>query len=237
MRYALCLLAIILLLSPAAPAQSRRAAAGAHLKRGDLLMSQNKVAAALASYDKAIETDPGWAAAYVKHGMARRAKGDLEGSIEDYEKAEGLDPRSTAGSAAVAESYSNRGLNRLQRLETKSAIADFDKAIEHDGKEPNHFFRRGQARLIDEELEAAIADFDHASALNRGNEFLTTLIYVHRGYALLLQGKQDAAKQDFDKCQQLTSGKKIELRLYLLSIEAQIKERRRRRADSLKGMT
>jgi len=199
MRYALCLLTLLLLLSPAAHAQSRRAA-GAHLKRGDLLMSQNKVVEALASYDKAVEADPGWAAAYVKRGMARRAKGDLEGSIEDYEKAEGLDPRSTANSAAVAESYSNRGLNKLQRLETKAAVADFDKAIEHDGKEPNHFFRRGQARLIDEELEAAIADFDHASALNRGNEFLTTLIYVHRGYALLLQGKQDEAKRDFDKC-------------------------------------
>src|SRR5215212_11611238 len=123
MQYVACLLSLILLLQ-AAPA---RRAAGVHLKRGDLLMSQNKVIEALASYDKAVETDPGWAAAYVKRGMARRAKGDLEGSIEDYEKAEGLDPRSTDGSTFVAESYSNRGLNKLQRLETKSAVADFDK--------------------------------------------------------------------------------------------------------------
>src|SRR5215204_4097126 len=139
MQYAACLLSVVLLLQ-AAPT---RRAAGVHLRRGDLLMSQNKVDAALTSYDKAVEADPGWAAAYVKRGMARRAKGDLEGSIEDYEKAEGLDPRSTANSAAVAESYSNRGLNKLQRLETKAAVADFDKAIEHDGKEPDHFFRRG----------------------------------------------------------------------------------------------
>jgi len=236
MRYALCLLAVTLLLSPAAFAQSR-GAAGTHLKRGDLLMSQNKVAAALASYDKAVEADRGWATAYVKRGMARRAQGDLEGSIEDYEKAEGLDPRSTAGSAAVAESYSNRGLNRLKRLETAPAVADFTKAIEHDGREPNHFFRRGQARLVEEELAAAVADFDRATALNRGNEFLTTLILIHRGFAFLLQGKQDEAKRDFDKSQQLKSGKQIELRLLLLSIEAQIKERRRRRADSLKGIT
>src|SRR5215213_266398 len=197
MQYAACLLSLLLLLQ-AAPA---RRAAGVHLKRGDLLMSQNKVIEALASYDKAVEADPGWAAAYVKRGMARRAKGDLEGSIEDYEKAEGLDPRSTAGSAAAAESYSNRGLNKLQRLETKSAVADFDKAIEHDGKEPNHFFRRGQARLVEEELEAAVADFDRAAALNRGNEFLTTLLLIHRGFAFLLQGKQDEAKRDFDKSQ------------------------------------
>jgi hypothetical protein len=76
MRYASCLLAALILFqaTPAA-AQTRRAAA-AHLKRGDLLMSRNRV-------------DAAWAAAYVKRGMARRAKGDLDGSIEDYEKAGG----------------------------------------------------------------------------------------------------------------------------------------------------
>jgi tetratricopeptide (TPR) repeat protein len=236
MLYILCLFAISLLFSPDAFAQSRRVS-GAHLKRGDLLMSKNKVAEALDSYDKAVEAEPGWAAAYVKRGMARRAKGDLEGSIEDYEKAEGLDPRSTADSAFVAESYSNRGLNRLQRLETASAVADFTKAIEHDGKEPTHFLRRGQAHLVEEELEAAVADFDRATALNRGNEFLTTLILIHRGFAFLLQGRQDEAKKDFDKSRQLTSGKQVELRLYLLGIEAQIKERRRRRENSMKGIT
>jgi tetratricopeptide (TPR) repeat protein len=236
MRYALRLLAITLLLFPAAYAQSRRVA-GVHLKRGDLLMSQNKVAAALDSYDKAVEIYPGWAAAYVKRGMARRAKGDLEGSIEDYEKAEGLDPRSTANRAAVAESYSNRGLNRFNRLEVEAAVADFTKAIGHYGKDPNHFFRRGQARLVNEELEGAVGDFDRAAALNRGNEFLTTIIYVHRGYALLLQGKESEAKREFDKCKQLHSGEQVQLQLYLIGIEAQIRERRWRRMDSLKGIT
>ena len=236
MRCLLGLFAIGLLFSPDAYAQSRRGA-GAHLKRGDLLMSKNKVAEALDSYDKAVEADHGWAAAYVKRGMARRAKGDLEGSIEDYEKAEGLDPRSTANSPFVAESYSNRGLNKLQRLETTSAVADFTKAIAHDAKEPTHFLRRGQAHLVEEELEAAVADFDRATALNRGNEFLTTLILIHRGFAFMLQGKQDEAKKDFDKSRQLPSGKQIELRLYLLGIEAQIKVRRRQRENSLKGIT
>jgi len=202
MQYAACLLSLVLLLQ-AAPA---RRAAGAHLRRGDLLMSKNKVGEALASYEKAVDADPAWADAYVKRGMARRAKGDLDGSSEDYEKAVGLSPRSTADNAAVAESYSNRGLNKFFRLEIGPAVADFTKAIEHYGKEPNHFFRRGQARLIDEELESAVADFDRAEALNRGNEFLTTLIYAERGYAMLFQGKRDEAKMEFDKCDRLASG-------------------------------
>ena len=233
MRYATLLLSVLLLLQ-AAPA---RRAAGVHLKRGDLLMSRNKVADALASYDKAVEADPGWAAAYVRRGMARRAKGDLEGSIEDYEKARGLDPFSTADNAAVAESYSNRGLNKFFRLEIGPAVADYDRAIEHYAKEPNHYFRRGQARLVDEEFERAVADFNRAEAINRGNTFLSSLILVHRGFALLRLGKQAEAEKDFEKSKRLPGAEQYQLQLNLLSIEAQIKERRRRRADSLKGVT
>lgn len=233
MQYASLLLSALLLLQ-AAPA---RREAGAHLKRADLLMSRNRVADALASYDKAVEADPGWAAAYVRRGMARRAKGDLAGSIEDYEKARDLDPRSTADNAAVAESYSNRGLNRFYRLEIGPAVADFDRAIEHYAKEPNHFFRRGQARLIDEEFEAAVADFNRAEAINRGNTFLSSLILVNRGFALLRLGRQAEAERDFEKSKRLTGAERFELQLHLRSIEEQIRERRRRRADLLKGVT
>lgn len=233
MQYASLLLSALLLLQAAPP----RRAAGAHLKRGDLLMSRNKVAEALASYDKAVEADPAWAAAYVRRGMARRAKGDLEGSIEDYEKARGLDPRSTADNAAVAESYSNRGLNKFFRLEIGPAVADYTKAIEHYGKEPNHFFRRGQARLIDEEFDSAVADLNRAEALNRGNPFLSSLILVHRGYALQRLGRRAEAERDFGKVKRLTGAEPHHFRLHLMTIEAQIKERRRRRADSLKGVT
>lgn len=234
MQYASLLLSALLLLQ-AAPA---RRAAGVHLRRGDQLMSRNRVADALASYDRAVEADPDWAFAYVRRGMARRAKGDLDGSIEDYEKARSLDPRSTADNAAVAESYSNRGLNKFFRLEIGPAVADFDRAIEHYSKEPDHFFRRGRARLVDEDFERAIADFDRAAAMNNhGNTFLSSLILVHRGFALLRLGKQSEAERDFEKSRRLVGTERFEPQLHLMGIEAQIKERRRRRADSLKGIT
>lgn len=233
MQYASLLLSALLLLQ-AAPA---RRAAGVHLRRGDQLMSRNKVADALASYDKAVEADPGWASAYVRRGMARRANGDLDGSIEDYEKARSLDPRSTADNAAVAESYSNRGLNKFFRLEIGPAVADFDRAIEHYAKEPDHFFRRGRARLVNEEFEQAVADFNRAEAINnRGNNFLSSLILVHRGFALLRLGKQPEAERDFEKSKRLAGAEPYQFQLNILTIEAQIKERRRRRADSLKGV-
>jgi hypothetical protein len=128
-------------------------------------------------------------------------------------------------------------MNRFNRLEVEGAVADFTKAVAHYGKDPNYFFRRGQARLVNEELGTAVGDFDRAAALNRGNEFLATLIYVHRGYALLLQGKEGEARKEFEKCKGLKSGTQVQFQFYLLGIDAQIKERRRRRADSLKGIT
>lgn len=235
MRYVLCLLAALTLLQ-AAPADAQtRQAAQAHLRRGDVLLSRNQVEAALKSYDQAVAAAPEWAAAYLKRGAARRAKGDLDGSIADYEKAGELEPRSTANSLTVAESYNHRGMNRLDRLEVEGAVADFTKAIEHNAKEPNFFFRRGKAYLIDEALAKAVADFDRATAINRGsNNFLTTMLYVHRGYALLLQGKEDEARKEFAKCEGRQGATQAELQLYLLGIEVQIRERRRRRAEELK---
>lgn len=235
MRYLFCLLAALTLLQ-AAPADAQtRPAAQAHLRRGDLLMSRNQIEPALRSYDQAVAAAPEWAAAYLKRGAARRARGDLDGSIEDYEKAGVLEPRSTANSATVAESYNQRGMNRLDRLEVEPAVADFTKAIEHNAREPNFFFRRGKAYLIDEKLAKAVADFDRAAAINRtSNGFLTTMLYVHRGYALLLQGKEDEARKEFAKCEGRHGVTQTELQHYLLGIEAQIRERRRRRADELK---
>src|ERR1051325_8560094 len=59
-----------------APASAREL-----VRKGTLLMSSNKVDAAIESYTRAIDLSPVYAEAYVNRGIARRAKGDLAGSI------------------------------------------------------------------------------------------------------------------------------------------------------------
>ena len=218
-------------------AQSRPAAK-ILVGKGDLLMRRNKVAAAIESYDKAIEASPDYAEAYVRRGLARRANGDLAGSIEDYEKAASIDPKTTRNNRDVAESYSNRGYNKLlKELDVDGAIADFTRAADIFPSEADHYYKRGHARLIKEDFDGAIADLDKALGLAaNGDVFLRTLIYANRGMARHLQGKEDEAKKDFDECVRLNKGLRIMLDQHLLDIQMQIEVLKRLRAERRKGI-
>ena len=234
----LLLLTLILFATSTTVFAQSRPAAKTLVNKGNLLMSRNKVEAAIESYDKAIEASPDYAEAYVRRGLARRAKGDLAGSIEDYEKASSIDPKATHNNRFVAESYSNRGYNKLMKeLDVEGAIADFTRAAEIFPGEADHFYKRGHARLIKEDFDGAIADLDKALGLAaQGNIFLRTLIYANRGMARHLQGKEEEAKKDFDECVRLNKGVKMMLDQHLLDIRMQIEVLKRLRAERLKGI-
>ena len=92
--------------------------------------------------------------------MARRAKGDLAGAIDDYEKASSINPKSIEGNRFVAQSYSNRGYMKLNALDVDNAIKDFTMAIKIDPVDPDHYYKRGLARLINEDLVPALEDLN-----------------------------------------------------------------------------
>ena len=75
--------------------------------------------------DQAIELDPRNAKAYRNRGNARRAKGDLDGAIEDYDQAIEIDPRN-------ARYHNNRGNLRRAKGDLDGAIEDYDRAIQID---------------------------------------------------------------------------------------------------------
>ena len=231
------LLTILLLAAPASQAQPRQSARDL-VARGTALMSQNKVEAAIASYTRAIELNPRYAEAYVRRGMARRAAGDLAGSIEDYEKAAAIEPKATANNRFVAESYSNRGYNRLNALNVEGAIEDFTKAIATFPNEGDHYYKRGRARLINEDFAGAVADLDKALGMSRrGDTFLRTLIYANRGMARLLGGDEAGARSDFDESHKLNKGVRLHLESHLRELELLIMLMRERRAEQQKGVS
>jgi tetratricopeptide (TPR) repeat protein len=234
----LLLLTLLLIAAHATAAAQTSPAAKNLVGKGNLLMSRNKVEAAIESYDKAIEASPDYAEAYVRRGLARRAKGDLAGSIEDYEKAASIDPKATRNNRDVAESYSNRGYNRLlKELDVEGAIADFTRAADIFPGEPDHYYKRGHARLIKEDFDGAIADLDKALGLAaKGDVFLRTLIHANRGMARHLQGKEDEARKDFDECVRLNKGLRMMLDQHLLDIQMQIEVLKRLRAERRKGI-
>ena len=224
------ILALVFLQTVPAQAQSS-ATARALAKKGTSLMSGNKVDAAIETYTRAIELSPNYAEAYVKRGMAKRAKGDLAGSIEDYEKAVSIDPKSILGNRFVAQAYSNRGYIKLNALDLDSAIEDFTKAINITPNEDGHYYRRGYARLIKEDLVEALNDLNKAlTVVGQDNFSSKTLIYASRGMVKLLQGKTVEAQMDFDECVRLNEVEKFDLDRHLWSIEEEIRMMRQRRA-------
>ena len=228
---------LILFLAGLSPSAAQRAlSAGDYVRRGVALMAKNNVAGAIECFTKAVELDPGFAEAYVKRGLARRAKGDLNGSIEDYEKARGIDPRATANRRDVAESYHNRGFNKMNELDIEGALLDFDRAVETYSLEADYYLKRGEARLIKEDLTGALADFDKALGIRSANPTVLPLVYADRGYALLLQGKEEEARKDFERCSQANSGKKILVELHLLGIKSRMEAWKKRRAESGRGI-
>jgi tetratricopeptide (TPR) repeat protein len=200
-------------------------------KKGTTLMSQNKLDAAIESYTRAIELSPNYAEAYIQRGLAKRARGDLAGSIEDYEKAASIDPKSVAGNRFVAQAYSNRGLIKLNALDVDDAIEDFTKAININSNEDDHYYRRGYARLINEDLKEALEDLNKAlTDVGKDNFSSKTLIYASRGMVKLLQGKSVEAQMDFDECVKSNKEERLDVREHLLYIEIQIRLRREQRA-------
>ena len=201
-------------------------------KKGTVLMSANKIDAAIESYTRAIELSPNYAEAYVQRGLAKRARGDLEGSIKDYEKAASIDSKSVVGNRFVAQTYSNRGYIKLNALEVDSAIEDFTKAIEIYPNEDGHYYRRGYARLINEDLAEALNDLNKALIVVRSDNFSSkALIYATRGMVKLLQGKSVDAQMDFDECVKANKVEQFDLDIYLRTIDVQIRLMRERRAN------
>ena len=63
--------------------------------------------------------------------------------------------------------YNHRGMARFVQSHYRRAIADFSKAIEHNGENLGALNNRGLARRLLHRYEEALEDFDRSLAVNR----------------------------------------------------------------------
>ena len=219
----------VLVLSTTAPAQQSKAAKK-HLKHGLALFSKADVEGAIVEYNHALEADPAFAEAYLDRGKARRARGDLDGAIADYETAVRIDPRLAVNNHDIAQAYINRGYIRLNRLDLDAALADFDRGIKHDPAEPDAYLKRGRALLIKGDAEFAIVNFDRCIELDPRNP----LAFIERAVAHQTQGRDDEAQKDLAHGLKLNSDLRLMIDLHLMDLQLQIREVRRRQAETRK---
>lgn len=121
----------------------------------------------LKQYDQAMEAanaavanDPRLAEAYVNLANARAAKGDLAGSLQDYDRAIALKP----DNLVLAGAYNNRGNVRLAQNQTSVALQDYTRAIQLNAAYADAHFNRGVTLQASKPAEA-IASFQQAAQL------------------------------------------------------------------------
>ncbi|HZS09949.1 MAG TPA: tetratricopeptide repeat protein [Blastocatellia bacterium] len=166
--------------------------------------------------------DPHLAAVYFKRGAARKAKGEFDEAIADFDRALAVKPRFVEAlihrgnawhlkgesekaiadfSRAIAldsrrvEAYNNRGIARQAAGDIAGAIADFDHSIALAPDSSEAWNNRGAAHCVRGEIDAAMADLDRAIALNP--DF--ALAHANRGMTLLMQGKEAEAEQELNR--------------------------------------
>ncbi len=92
-------------------------------------------------------------------GKEKLKNEDIEGALEDFNKAIEKDPK-------YAEAYLNRGFVYGNTGELQDALADFDKAITLDSGYVEAYYNRGFIYGYFEEYEKSMADFNRVIELN-----------------------------------------------------------------------
>jgi tetratricopeptide (TPR) repeat protein len=174
---------------------------------------------AIESFRAALACEPNHAMALCHRGLARRAAGDIAGSIDDFSRAidkdhfEALLHRASARQASGdiagaiddlsdsiriapkdAGAWANRGFLRYPR-EIEGAMEDWERALELDPNLPEVHHARATARFRQGKVEEALKDWDRAIELDpRHVEAL-----VHRGDAHRGLGHDSEALRDYTR--------------------------------------
>ena len=159
-----------------------------HYNGGVELEAQGRTQDAIAAYSLAIQSDPGFARAYVNRGNVFNRLDQPLKAIQDSDEAIRLDPQ-----RAIA--YSNRSAALMAIGQLERAIQDSDEAIRLDPKLAIAYINRGGAFMGLGQPEKTILDSDEAIRLNPG----IAEAYRNRGVAHSILAQPQLAILDFDQ--------------------------------------
>lgn len=132
-----------------------KAAAEAAFREGYESHRKGQLVAAIASYTKAIQLDPGCVRAYNNRGLAYQAKRNLNRAVADFSEAIRLSP-------TLSAAYLNRGIAVLKQSDFDRAIADLTQAIRLDPKCYRAYKMRAAAYDVKGDKRKATADMMEA---------------------------------------------------------------------------
>jgi predicted O-linked N-acetylglucosamine transferase (SPINDLY family) len=132
-----------------------------HTARGNALYALRQYREAVASFDRAIRLNPGFAIAHSNRGSALSELQQYPAALESFDRAIQLNPD-------YAEAHSNRA-NALHVLHRYSeAVASCDRALEIDPNLAEAWNNRGNSRYALQQYREAQHDFNQCIRLNPG---------------------------------------------------------------------
>ena len=148
-----------------------------HNNLGIALKNQQKIAAAIASYQKALQLHPDYAKAYVGLGDAYRTEGNTGQAVSCYRKSLDLEP--------AHEPYNNLGVLFAEQGDVNEAIHCYRRALELRPECPEAYSNLGDALQLQTRLTDAICCYQTALELDPAS----AEAYNNMGNALKDQGK------------------------------------------------
>jgi len=143
---------------------------------------------AIDQYDKAVEINGEYAAAYYFRGISKTELGRYEEAIEDYKVVICLNPQD-------ATVHYNYGLANAMQQQYEDAVVNFSEAIRLDPKFAEAYTRRGNVKEKLKQYEGSIADFDEVTRLNPQDP----KAHYNCGLAKAKRGRYGDAVVNFDE--------------------------------------
>jgi tetratricopeptide (TPR) repeat protein len=167
----------------------------AHYKRGNAHKDAGEPQAALKSYNRALELNPGYAHALCNRGVVLASLRRLDEALASYDRALALDPRDSI-------THHNRGVLLHEQKDWNGALQSYDLAIQFDPGRFHAHFNRGLVQRELQQWDAALASFDRAIAINPE----IPAPYFNRGVLQQQRRQFAAALQSYDKAAALHPG-------------------------------
>jgi len=144
----------------------------------------------LTFYERAVVSNPVSAATFYNRGIAREVAGDYPGALEDYEKAQALNPHA---SNHQAEIFVNKGIVLATLHDHAGAIAQYDSAIKYQpGLFPAHF-NKANSKYDQGLYDDALKEYTRSIAINPA--FIP--VYIARGNTYVKLNDLSSASKDF----------------------------------------
>jgi tetratricopeptide (TPR) repeat protein/tRNA A-37 threonylcarbamoyl transferase component Bud32 len=142
---------------------------------------------AIDDFTRAIEREPGNAAAWRGRSQAFDRKGALEKALADSKRAVELNPE--------PRELSNGAIIKMKLGDFAGARADLDRVIEIDPEKAGAWSMRSKARDFQGDVQGALEDATHALELDGGS----ALIWYQRAFARGVAGDNDGALSDYEQ--------------------------------------